>query len=76
MYVLKKLSVKGHSPWIHPKERKKNIKKLKKLQKFIKKMLIYWRFKRWINSKEGIEWIYDPQNIGGIYAKRDLERIF
>jgi hypothetical protein len=62
-------------PWIDS-NKTKNIQKLITIQRFIKNNIKYRRFSRWIKSKTGIEWIYHPNNIGGIIAKREIERMF
>ena len=49
-----------------------NIRKLTTLQRFVKKNLRGWIFSRWIKSREFVEWFYDPKNIGGLMAKREL----
>jgi hypothetical protein len=50
--------------------------KLITLQRFVKKNYKYFLFKRWINSREGVEWIYHPTNIGGKMAKKQLAKCF
>jgi len=63
-----------YSPWVngYNNDYKNNIITLGVLQKWIKKMVRYIRFKKWINSKEGVEWIYDPDRIGGRISKNNL----
>lgn len=62
-------------PWID-ENKDENIRKLIVLQKFVRKNLMFWKFKRWIKSKEGIEWLYHPDNIGGRIVKKSLEKMF
>jgi hypothetical protein len=62
-------------PWIN-NNKTRNIQKLITLQRFVKKNLKYWRFSRWIKSREFNEWIYHPDNIGGKMAKREIEKMF
>jgi hypothetical protein len=62
-------------PWINY-NKDKNIRKLITLQRFVKKNIKYWIFSKWIKSKEGVEWIYHPDNIGGIIAKKSIEKLF
>jgi len=51
-------------------------KEIKILQKFCKSNQKYWKFKRWIKSKEFAEWFYAPENIGGKIGKRNIEKLF
>jgi len=53
-----------------------NIEKLKRLQRFCRNNLKYWRFKRWVNSREFAEWFYDPEQWGGRASKRNIEKFF
>lgn len=54
---------------------KKNIKKIKKLQNFIRKNKKYWRFKNWVKSKSFMEWFYHPDNFGGYYHMKNMEKL-
>jgi hypothetical protein len=51
------------------------LKKLITLQRFVKKNYRYFTFKHWIRSRAGVEWLYSPDNIGGIMAKKQLEKM-
>jgi len=51
-----------------------NLKKLKILQKWFRKNLKFWIFKRWIKSEEGVKWLYNPNNIGGKITKINIMR--
>ena len=62
-------------PWID-KNKTKNIQKLITFQRFVKKYVKYQIFSRWIKSKEGVEWIYHSDNIGGKIAKKQIENLF
>jgi hypothetical protein len=53
-----------------------NIQKLIILQNFVRKYLKYRRFVKYVNSKAFIEWIYDPERIGGRLSKKSLEKTF
>jgi len=53
-----------------------NIEKLKRLQRFCRNNLGYWRFRRWIKTKEFAEWFYDPEQWGGRASKRNIEKFF
>jgi Leucine-rich repeat (LRR) protein len=64
-----------NSPWIN-KYKTKNITKLITIQQFVKKNIKGWIFSRWIKSREGVEWIYHPDNIGGKIAKKEIEKMF
>ena len=64
-----------NSPWIS-ESKTRNIQKLITLQHFVKNNIKYWRFSRWIKSREFNEWIYHPDNIGGKMAKREIEKMF
>jgi len=48
--------------------------KIKYLQNFCRRNLKYFRFKRWIKTREFIEWIYSPENIGGKVSIKSLEK--
>jgi len=50
-----------------------NVKSLVKLQKFARKYVKYCRFKRFITSKNFIEWIYAPERIGGKLSKKQIQ---
>jgi len=50
--------------------------KLINLQEFAKRYIHYRRFKTWIRSREFAEWFYNPNEYGGIFAKRQLNNIF
>ena len=65
------------SPWINYKDIKnKNVSKLITLQRFVKGYIKSRIFSRWIKSREGVEWIYHSDNIGGKIAKRSIEKMF
>ncbi len=53
-------------PWLVPS----NVSKLISLQWFNRRNLKYFRFKHWVTSEEGVEWIYDPDHMGGWYLKK------
>lgn len=62
----------GGCPFLnYPKNYKysKNIHNLSILQKFVRKYQRYRKFVRYTNSREFIEWIYDPDRIGGRISK-------
>ena len=44
--------------------------KIIKLQKIIKRILLYKRFNKWIKSKSFNEWWYNPSNTGGKMVKK------
>jgi hypothetical protein len=51
-----------------------NYEKMKFLQRWIRKSIMYWRFRRWIRSREFNEWFYHPKGIGGrMHAKVILQ---
>jgi len=54
----------------------KNIRNLSILQNFCRKYLKYRRFVKYVNSKAFIEWIYDPERIGGRLSKKSIEILF
>jgi hypothetical protein len=66
--------IDDNSPWINKKSKDDNMGKLITLQLFVKKYVKYRIFSNWIKSREGVEWIYHPDNIGGKMAKRDIEK--
>lgn len=68
-----KINSNHEDPWIG-RDRLENIKKLIQIQRYVKKNLKHWIFKRWIKSKEGVEWLYHPDNIGGKCVKKQLEK--
>lgn len=45
------------------------------IQRFIRNNFKYKKFKSWINSKNFVEWFYHPNNIGGKYHKKSMEKI-
>ena len=47
-----------------------------KLQSWIRKNYRYFIFKRWIKSREGMEFLYDPNNIGGRIEKVKIKKTF
>ena len=49
-----------------------NIQKLKVLQRWFRKNIRYWIFKRWIKSEEGVKWLYDPCRLGGRIVKNNI----
>src|SRR5438105_3399113 len=51
-----------------------NHKFLPVLQRFIKKNFQYWRFKRILKDKRFIEWLYQPNEIGGKFSKKQLSK--
>jgi len=53
-----------------------NMEKLKRLQRFCRNNLKYWRFRRWIKSKEFAEWFYSPNQWGGKVAKLNIQKMF
>ena len=55
-------------PWFKPDEKK--ISKLIRAQRISKKIIRANRFSRWINSRDGKEFIYHPDNIGGKIEKK------
>ena len=62
---------KSGCPWLD----ENNIIKLRNLQLFTRKNFHYFLFKHWIKSREGVEWIYHPERMGGWYSKKLIERI-
>jgi len=63
------------TPWLYHPDNNfiTNYKKLKLIQLWIKRNLKHFIFKRWIKSKEGIQWIYHPNNIGGRMSKKLID---
>ena len=57
-------------PWFKADERK--MTSLIKAQRISKKIIKANRFSRWINSRNGKEFIYDPNNIGGKIEKKRM----
>lgn len=55
---------------------KKNISSLIVLQKYIKRLVRYRRFTRFIKSREFNEWFYAPDGIGGRTHKIQIEHWF
>jgi hypothetical protein len=52
-----------------------NIRKLIILQMFCRKNIPYFRFKKWINTREFSEWFYHPDNMGGYKHKKNMSNI-
>jgi len=53
-----------------------NLSKLKILQNWYRKNIKFWRFKRWMLRKDIIEWLYNPNNIGGKIVKHNIMQSF
>jgi hypothetical protein len=53
---------------------KKNRQLLISLQRWCRKHIIYWRFCRWIKSRDFFVWFYRPSGIGGKMAIRRIEQ--
>lgn len=51
----------------------KNIVSLVTLQKFCRKNLKFFRFKRWLKSHDFVSWFYAPENFGGYKTKLRME---
>jgi len=51
-----------------------NIQKLKVLQRWVRRNIKFWIFKRWIKSEEGVKWLYDPCRLGGRISKHNIEQ--
>jgi len=72
------LTITG-SPWVNHRDSNSvdliaNVEKLKILQKWVKRNLRFWIFKRWIKSEEGVKWLYNPDRIGGKISKLDIKQ--
>ena len=52
-----------------------NYIRLKYLQRWVRRHLLYWRFRNWIASREFNEWFYHPYGIGGRMHMRTMRRI-
>jgi hypothetical protein len=52
-----------------------NIRKLITLQMFCRKNIPYFRFKKWINTREFSEWFYHPDNLGGSKHKKNMMKM-
>ena len=62
-----------NSPWISQNEYfSSNLQKLLKIQRWYRRILII----KYMKSKQFIEWIYNPNNIGGKYHKLKLLKEF
>jgi len=62
--------------WLnHPDtDYKFNIPNIKFLQKWFRKNIKFWIFKRWIKSEECVKWLYNPNRIGGKISKSNIIR--
>uniref|UniRef100_A0A6C0ELL1 Uncharacterized protein n=1 Tax=viral metagenome TaxID=1070528 RepID=A0A6C0ELL1_9ZZZZ len=65
----------GGSTWIRYDDSfNSNMRKLIYLQSFCRNNLRYWRFKRWLRSKEFAEWFYSPNQWGGKACKLQIKK--
>jgi len=63
-------------PWlIYNSSFNSNVEKLKCLQRFCRNNLKYWRFRRWIKTREFAEWFYSPKQWGGRSGKREMKEM-
>ena len=65
------MNISCKSPFLSQNPNNKILQGIK-LQKWIKNNFRYFVFQRWINSVEGKEWIYHPDNIGGRIEKSKM----
>jgi len=66
------------SPWVECKNNDKfvtNINKVRIIQLWIKRNVKFLIFKKWIKNKDGLEWLYNPCNIGGRIVKQSMYKI-
>jgi len=78
--IISKFTV-NRCPWLNYTQKgnnyfMNNLSKLKILQAWYRKNIKFWRFKIWIKSKDGLEWLYNPDNIGGKIVKRNIMQSF
>jgi hypothetical protein len=53
-----------------------NMTQLVTVQKYCKKKIRYWRFKKWINTEEFAQWFYHYNNMGGYKHKQYMMSIY